>query len=146
MAVKRFFFRSKRKVGTRVILQGNEAHHLATVIRAGIGQEVVLFNEIGEEFIASITKISSQCVTLTVLKELDSKVHLLGSIHLAIALVKGKALEKVLSSATELAVDKIIVYRCARSGLIVMLTPFCSKFMRLARPATPANGVVSIVE
>lgn len=113
--MRRFYFCSSDRVGDKVRLDRGEARHLSVVIRARKGRRVVLFNEKGEEFIALVGRITPRRVELSIVEKMGAVSRLPGILHLAMAVVKGKALERVLSGATELGVGKIILVRCGRS-------------------------------
>ncbi len=53
----RFHFQGKLGNGSEVRLHADAAHHAVRVLRLGVGQPVVLFDGLGGEFEARITRI-----------------------------------------------------------------------------------------
>lgn len=113
--MRRFCFSSEDRSGDKAVLTGGEAHHFARVLRGRAGQRVILFNEKGEEFIATVVGIAPRVVELRI----DEKMEIMSSpaeaVHLALALIKGDRLDRSISGATELGAGKIILVRCDRS-------------------------------
>ena len=57
----------------RAALTGSDAHHLADVMRAKLGEEVVLCGPDGLEYLGTVTAIQSGRVEFTVTKGTTSK-------------------------------------------------------------------------
>ncbi|WP_298067615.1 16S rRNA (uracil(1498)-N(3))-methyltransferase [uncultured Mailhella sp.] len=63
------FYLSPRQWEPSPKLSGQEAHHLSRVLRLRQGETILLLNGVGRTAVCSISSISRQCVSLTVLKE-----------------------------------------------------------------------------
>lgn len=92
---------------TTIVLSGSEAHHLANVRRARIGEPVSLFNGDGRDGIGEITGITKKEVQIVIRTQV---MHPAPSVDIVLvqACLKGKAMDTVIQKATELAVKRII--------------------------------------
>jgi len=115
VALRRFHFRSEDRVGEMVWLRGSEAHHLLAVIRAKVGRRVILFNEKGDEFLASVVRVEKGEAELSIQEKVAAERTFAGRIDMAVALVKGRAMERILSGVTELGMRGIAIVPSARS-------------------------------
>lgn len=115
MGLRRFHFRSGDRVGDTVRLKGNEARHLSVVIRSKPGDRVVLVSERGDEFYATVVRSRGDEAVLSIQGEAEAGETLAGSIDIAVALAKGRAMERILAGATELGIRAVTVVPSARS-------------------------------
>src|SRR5262245_22015661 len=104
---ERFFVDSPIR-GEQAVLTGDEARHLAAVMRAKIGDEVILFDGSGAEFSARITALRKQAVELTIAERREISRELPMSLTLAVALPKGERQKWLVEKATELGVTRIV--------------------------------------
>jgi 16S rRNA (uracil1498-N3)-methyltransferase len=97
-------------------LVGPEAHHLAHVMRARVGEVVVLFDGSGAEFSARIEQVGRAEIQLAVLarEEVDRELPL--AITLAVALPKGDRQRWLVEKATELGVAELWPLETEHSG------------------------------
>lgn len=102
------YFAHDRIDSDQVVLRDAEAHHLLHVMRAAVGQQVVLFDGSGAEFTASITRIGRREVELHIDERheinREADVHL----TLAVALPKGDRQRWLVEKAVELGVARIV--------------------------------------
>ena len=102
------YFVAEPICGDRAHIADEEAHHLAHVMRAKPGQEVVLFDGSGAEWQARVTRIGRTEVELELLarREVDreSPLHL----TLGVALPKGDRQRWLVEKAVELGVRRIV--------------------------------------
>ena len=109
----RFFAQSPISSGhTR--LDGSEAHHLANVMRATVGAEVVLFDGSGAEFAARVTRIGRSGVDLEVLARCDVNREAARELTLGVALPKGDRQRWLVEKAVELGVCRLTPLEIAR--------------------------------
>jgi len=94
--------------GNLAELTGDEARHLASVMRAKIGDEVVLFDGSGAEFSATVTAIRKHAVELSIAERREISRELPFSLTLAVALPKGDRQKWLVEKATELGVTRIV--------------------------------------
>jgi 16S rRNA (uracil1498-N3)-methyltransferase len=108
------FFITTPPAGDRAILEGDEARHLARVLRAKIGDAVVLFDGRGREWPARVASIGRDRV------ELDAgEPHVDGPargipLTLAVALPKGDRQKWMVEKLTELGAARLVPLETAR--------------------------------
>jgi 16S rRNA (uracil1498-N3)-methyltransferase len=102
------FFVSPPIDGSRAVLTGDEARHLTAVMRAGVGDEIVLFDGSGSEFVCRIESVGKRSVELTVVERREISRELPFSLTLAVALPKGERQKWLVEKATELGVTRIV--------------------------------------
>jgi 16S rRNA (uracil1498-N3)-methyltransferase len=101
--------------GDRAVLADSEAHHLAHVMRAGIGDLVTLFDGSGAEFSAQIVRIARHAVELAITDRREVDRELPFTLTLAVALPKGDRQKWLIEKATELGVTRVVPLATARS-------------------------------
>ena len=87
-------------------LEGDEAKHLAQVLRVSSGDSVTVFDGLGNYAEASILSVSKQRIDL-ILGLAESKPAPLPEITLAQAIPKGKNMDWIVRKSVELGVSKI---------------------------------------
>ncbi|HEV3005759.1 MAG TPA: RsmE family RNA methyltransferase [Pirellulales bacterium] len=102
------FFVAEPIVAQRVLLSGDEAHHLIHVLRAKAGQAVTLFDGGGSEFAARVERIGRSEVALTVESRAQVDRELAFELTLAVALPKGDRQRWLVEKLTELAVSRLV--------------------------------------
>jgi 16S rRNA (uracil1498-N3)-methyltransferase len=102
------FFVAPPITGERAELSGDEARHLASVMRARLGDEVIAFDGSGAEFRARVTEIRKQSVELLILERHEISRELPYELTLAVALPKGERQKWLVEKATELGVARIV--------------------------------------
>jgi 16S rRNA (uracil1498-N3)-methyltransferase len=107
MQTHRFFIRPESWSPDRLELDQDEAHHCIDVIRATVGQRIVVFNGRGAEAVAEISGIAKSRVQLKTL-QISQTPPLPCAITLAQAIPKGKNMELIIQKGTELGVSKIV--------------------------------------
>jgi len=121
--------------GERATLAGDEARHLAAVMRAGIGDEVTLFDGSGAEFAARISAIGKQAVELTIVERREVSRELPSELTLAVALPKGDRQKWLVEKATELGVTRLVPLITERG----VAQPVASALERLRRSVIEAS-------
>jgi len=91
------------------------AHHMCTVLRLEAGAEVVLFDNSGQEYEGIITEATSSCVKVQIQRALMPKTESALRIVLAQALLKGDAMDHVLTVCTELGAVRYVPLLTART-------------------------------
>ena len=89
-------------------LSGPEAHHLARVMRAQVGELVTLFDDSGQEFSARIRSIGKRDIELEVLERRAVNRESLVNLTLAVALPKGERQRWLIEKAVELGVAELV--------------------------------------
>jgi len=131
---ERFYTNSALAVGP-VLLQGPEAHHLATVCRLSTGEQVVLFNGDGREYSAEIISVSRKQVELDV-QSIEQPPREFGfRLEVATPLPKGDRADFLIEKLTELGVTDFVPLRTQRS----VVQPRETKLERLQRTVIEAS-------
>jgi 16S rRNA (uracil1498-N3)-methyltransferase len=96
------------------VLEGSEAHHLANVMRLGVGDSVVLFDGSGREFIGTVRRLSKARVELDVQRGQEVDRELPFSLVLGVALPKGERQKWLVEKAVELGVTRMVPLKTER--------------------------------
>ncbi len=91
-----------------VTLDECASHHVARVLRAKVGEPVVLFNGQGGEYAGVITEINKKTVTVTLNEFLDREAESALDIWLAQGISRGEKMDYTIQKAVELGVKQII--------------------------------------
>ncbi|MBX7103921.1 MAG: 16S rRNA (uracil(1498)-N(3))-methyltransferase, partial [Gemmataceae bacterium] len=101
-----------------LLLQGPEAHHLATVRRFRPGDSVILFTGDGSEYPAEVLAVGKKDVTLRLGEPLRPVRELPGKLEVAAAVPKGDREEFLIEKLTELGVTRFVPLITARSVVV----------------------------
>jgi 16S rRNA (uracil1498-N3)-methyltransferase len=101
--------------GPRVSLTGAEAHHLTRVMRGQPGDEVILFDGCGAEFLARIKEFTRRGVALDVIEQRHVDRELPVELCLGVALPKGDRQRWLVEKAVELGVTRLVPLLTARA-------------------------------
>ncbi len=117
-------------------LRGDEAHHLARVLRAEAGQ-VYEISDRNAAYLAEIVEAQAARVVFRVLEPVPSKVPPL-RITLCAALIKFDRFEWLVEKATELGVERIVPVETARSekGLFEASRKRAERWDRVAKESS----------
>jgi len=94
---------------------GNEAKHIRRVLRLKAGDEIIVFDGLGNEFEGTIVEGASSSVVIRVQNISSSKSESPLEIILAQSLLKGEKMDYLIQKATELGVKEIIPFFSSRS-------------------------------
>lgn len=111
---ERFYINCELKPGL-VVLQGAEAHHLATVCRLRRGDAVCLFNGDGCQYPARIEEVGRRDVTLDVFAVESPQRERTFRLEVAAPLPRGDRAQFLLEKLTELGVTSFVPLQTARS-------------------------------
>ena len=100
--------------GSRLLIGGQAARQIATVLKLRCGEQVVVLDGSGWEARCLLEEVSSQRVLVRPLQRRRNAAEAATSIHLLPALLRGPRLELVLEKATELGVAAITPVLCQR--------------------------------
>ena len=103
----RFYFQGKLGNGSEVRLHPDAAHHAVRVLRLAVGESVVLFDGLGGEFGARITRIERGDVSVKTGAHLDVERESPLHIRLVQGLSSGDRMDFTLQKAVELGVAAI---------------------------------------
>lgn len=103
------FYAPPAQINTmHISLAGDEAHHLARVLRLPIGAQVFVFDGCGHEYACEISQVGKRHAELTITEQLTNAVESPLRLTLAVALLKGDKFDWVVQKATELGVTRIV--------------------------------------
>jgi 16S rRNA (uracil1498-N3)-methyltransferase len=110
----RFYVNCELRPGP-VVLQGPEAHHLATVCRLRPGDAVCLFNGDGRQYPAEVAEVGKRAVTLQVQGVEEPRREHGFRLEVAAPLPKGDRAQFLLEKLTELGATAFVPLQTARS-------------------------------
>lgn len=101
--------------GDRVTLDGPEGHHLTHVMRAKPGEEVVLFDGSGAEFLAQVLSVRRSAAELAIVarRELDRESPV--ALTLGVSLPKGDRQKWLVEKVVELGLCRLVPLVTSRS-------------------------------
>ena len=102
------FFVETPIAGDRARLTGGEAHHLAKVMRAQVGDSVQLFDGSGSEFTARIEELKKDSAELVIVERRAVDRELPFVLTMAVALPKGERQKWLLEKLVELGVTRLV--------------------------------------
>lgn len=104
----------KRFIGTiqndEAIIEGEELNHLRNVLRLKVGDDAVVVNGDGKDYICQITKIDKNIAKLSVKNKKNNKNNAKNNISLFISAIKREKLEVVVQKAVELGVKNLYIF------------------------------------
>ncbi len=112
-------------------LRGQEARHVLKVLRLRPGDEIVVFDGIGNEYLAVMEASSTQSVRLKILEKLmiDRESPLATILYMGLT-NRLQKFEFALQKATELGVSKIVPVVCKRSAFGEKIKDWSGKLRR----------------
>lgn len=99
--------------GAQVLLEGNQAHYLARVMRVGAGDAVILCDNVTGEWAAKVVEAGKRTVSLEVTQKLRGR-EAVPDLWLCPALLKKDRFDLVLEKAAELGAARIVPVVTAR--------------------------------
>ena len=124
------------------ITDSNEVHHIAHVMRLGVGGSINVFNAAGDMASVVISGIEDNII-IGEIKSVERMVVNGARIVLACAIPKRVKFEEIIEKATELGVDEIIPLKTARSEVFIKDDKAAvkeSRFMKVAVAAAKQSG------
>ncbi|MDP5029317.1 MAG: 16S rRNA (uracil(1498)-N(3))-methyltransferase [Paraglaciecola sp.] len=115
MRISRIFHPDLLSVDEHVTLGDDATNHLANVLRAKVGQPLILFNGDGAEYSAHVVDITKRKVIVCIDTKLSLSVESPLKLHLGQGISRGDRMDWVIQKAVELGVSEIsplITERC----------------------------------
>jgi 16S rRNA (uracil1498-N3)-methyltransferase len=145
--VHRFFVPPSNIRGSTIIIDDQrELHHLRDVLRLGLGDQVICFDGLGNEYRGTITQDASREFIVQVERQLCKASNEL-TVWLAPGLLKADRFDWVVQKATELGVSRISPV-ISRHTVVRPDSKFCeakvTRWQRIAREAAKQCGRTTI--
>ena len=129
-------------------IDSSESHHIVRVKRLKVGDNIIVFNGMGDEFEAEIDDIEDNRVKVKINQQKTIRNENTIGIDIAFAIPKGKRSHLLVQKCTELGVHRLIPTNYARS--VVKLKDNCSmkikKWQKIAIEASKQCGRNTITE
>ncbi|HUG67641.1 MAG TPA: 16S rRNA (uracil(1498)-N(3))-methyltransferase [Pirellulaceae bacterium] len=113
--MSRRFFVDSPITGETAALMGQEAQHVSKVMRAKVGEELILFDGSGAEFAARIEKIGRSEVEVSIIERCEVDRELPFRLAIGVALPKGDRQRWLVEKLVELGVTEVVPLVTARS-------------------------------
>jgi 16S rRNA (uracil1498-N3)-methyltransferase len=121
MRLTRVYVEAALTGGTRGLVSGNAANHIARVLRLGVGDAVTLFDGRGGEYAARIEALKKDAVEVAIGEHIAIERESKLAVTLAQGISRGERMDWVMQKATELGVQRIVPLITKRS--VVRLDP-----------------------
>ncbi|PEJ56420.1 MULTISPECIES: 16S rRNA (uracil(1498)-N(3))-methyltransferase [unclassified Bacillus (in: firmicutes)] len=113
--MQRYFIEETQLQNDTVTITGDDAHHIANVMRMKPEQEIICTVQGSSTVRCSLTNISSEQITAAVVEYVENTNELPISITIASGLPKGDKLELIIQKSTELGASSFLPFAAARS-------------------------------
>jgi 16S rRNA (uracil1498-N3)-methyltransferase len=140
----RFFITPEHVSGQRVIISGEDVHHIAAVLRMKPGEMLLLCDGQGAEYTVKIARVGRSEIATEIVSQSRRVVHA-PQVTLGQGLPKSDKMDFIVQKATELGVSEIIPLRTERT--IVKVKDEEKRVMRwqkIAREASMQSSRVDI--
>jgi len=147
----RFYVPQPRIEDGMLKVEGDEVKHIRKVLRLKAGDEVSVFDGLGNEFEGDIVEEGLSSVVVRVKSVHSSKSDSPLEVTLAQSLLKGEKMDYLIQKATELGIEKIIPFLSSRSVPLLEKSKRLKRHQRWERIAIEASkqcgrGVVPAIE
>ncbi len=129
------YFSSQPISAEQITLEGDEARHLARVMRAQPGDEAVVFDGSGAEFLCEVATVGRNAVQLFIRERREITKELPVHVTLAVSLPKGDRQRWLIEKLTELGAARLQPLRTERS----VAQPSANALERLRRGVIEAS-------
>lgn len=138
----RFFVTPGEVTGKEVTLTGENAAH-AKVLRLKAGEQVIVCDGAGREWLCAVTEVSAGEVGLEVLQERACETEAAVRVSVYMAFPKADKLEHVIQKATELGASEIVAFpsgRCVSRPDEKSLKKKLDRWQKIAASAAEQSG------
>lgn len=111
----RFFVSPEKFTETSVVLTGDQAHQILRVLRLQVGDEFVVLDNVGWEYVVQITAVSSKQLIADILQKQAAQGEPSVDITLYMGMMKRDKFEWVLQKCTEIGVTRFVPVITQRS-------------------------------
>jgi len=115
LLMRRFFIDEILRSQGSFAITGEEAKHIARVLRMGPGDHIVLLDKVGKRFQAVIEEVDRHQVLVTLESAIPAPA--MSSVHITLcqALLKSRPMDLVVEKTSELGVDRVLPYLAERT-------------------------------
>jgi len=113
--MQKFIIPTIHTVPSKGNIQGQDAKHIAKVLRLTLGDRIEITNGKGKDFLARIVSISPGSIALDIYKAFESSTESPVDIALCSGMLKDKKMDLVIKNTTQLGICKWIPFFCERS-------------------------------
>jgi 16S rRNA (uracil1498-N3)-methyltransferase len=117
MRISRIFHPEPLIVDENITLSDDATNHIANVLRAKVGQALVLFNGDGAEYTAHCVDVTKRKVIVCIDSKISLSVESPLYIHLGQGISRGDRMEWVIQKAVELGVSELTPLITERCGI-----------------------------
>lgn len=112
----RLFIENLHQGAASITLDSNNSHYVKKVLRFSVGDELIVFDGSGKEYICSVSNLKDS-VTLNVKEIKESDIKPTRDIVLLQGVLKGKKMDIVIQKATEIGIKTVIPVVTERSQI-----------------------------
>ncbi|ABE56252.1 protein of unknown function DUF558 [Shewanella denitrificans OS217] len=105
------------EIGQAYSLDEDGAAHIGRVLRMSEGEQVMLFNGDGKDYLADITSASKKNITITIISMEDNRSESGLNLHLGQVISRGDRMEFTIQKSVELGVNTITPLFSERCGV-----------------------------
>ncbi|PYI51812.1 16S rRNA (uracil(1498)-N(3))-methyltransferase [Paenibacillus flagellatus] len=113
--MQRYFVAPEQWSGTELFVDGDDAHHIANVMRAKAGDKLIASDGASREALAEVTEIGKGRIGLRVVEELPMEAEPRIAVTIAQSLPKGDKLETVVQKGTEIGAVRFVPFLSERT-------------------------------
>lgn len=113
--MQRYFIPPGQLTEYEAVVTGDDAHHIANVMRARVGDKLILSNGIGREVLAEIAELGKNRVAARVVETLPMAAEPAVNVTIAQSLPKGDKMETVIQKGTEIGAVRFLPFLSERT-------------------------------
>ncbi|HWQ59220.1 MAG TPA: RsmE family RNA methyltransferase [Clostridia bacterium] len=136
--MNRFFVERKDISGGRAAVSGEDAKHMSLVLRLARGDEVILCDGAGTDYLARVEDMEKERVRLSIISSSASETEPETKVTIFQGLPKAGKLEEIIQKCVELGAAEIVPVSAARSVVKLTAHEFENKLPRYRRVAYEA--------
>lgn len=110
----RFFVTKEQISENTILINGADAHHIARSLRMAEGDEAIICDGCGDEYLCKLLRIRDDECICEIIEKINSEAESPIFITLCMAYPKGDKLETVIQKAVELGASRIIPFESSR--------------------------------
>lgn len=137
------FFTDHAPVGEQICLTGDDAHHIAKVLRMKIGDALTVCDCAGNDYACSLSAVTKEGAVCDVLGITPSEGEPKTAVTLYMGLPKGDKMDFIVQKAVELGAVRIVPFTAERSVSrpdARTLAKKCERWQKIAREAAMQCG------